>query len=374
MNVFIISRGLPSKKYPLYGIFELDQACALSKAGNNVVFIAIDFREFFHWRKWGLFCSEYRGIHVYNLSIPLGMYRRCLPLLQYLLSLVFRLAKRKHGKPDIVHAHFYSIGAIASVLKRKFNVPLVITEHSSKLNKDISLLSKLDIKLANFAYQNADAIIAVSNCLSTNLRNNFNIQSYVVNNIVDCESFKFVNRTKQDKFSFVSVGNLIPRKCFGLLIDSFKMANFPENVSLKIIGDGIEMNDLKNKIENLELSQNICLLGNLRREKIYEEMKQCDAFVLASQNETFGVVLIEAMFTGLPVVSTKCGGPEEFVNSNNGILVPTNDSAAMCEALKQMYNNYGHFEPKLISNDCINRFSNLSIAQKISEVYNQVKF
>lgn len=82
MKVFVISRGIPSEKYPLYGIFEYDQAKALTKCGVDVSMLVIDFRSIRYKRKYGLFSYVKDDVKVFELSLPLGIYRRA-----YVLSL-----------------------------------------------------------------------------------------------------------------------------------------------------------------------------------------------------------------------------------------------------------------------------------------------
>jgi glycosyltransferase involved in cell wall biosynthesis len=65
-------------------------------------------------------------------------------------------------------------------------------------------------------------------------------------------------------------------------------------------------------------------------------MLAANAFVLASDVESFGVVVIEALACGRPVVVTKSGGPDHLVNSGNGLLIPTRNRAALRDALKEM--------------------------------------
>ena len=73
MKVFVISRGMPSEKYPLYGIFEFDQARALAESGVDTSMLVIDFRSNVYKRKYGLFSYERDGVKVFELSLPLGV-------------------------------------------------------------------------------------------------------------------------------------------------------------------------------------------------------------------------------------------------------------------------------------------------------------
>ena len=93
------------------------------------------------------------------------------------------------------------------------------------------------------------------------------------------------------------------------------------HVSLIIAGDGEEMQSLKEQIQSLHLQEQVKLTGRLSREELSGLLGTCDAFVLASFAETFGIVFIEAMATGLPAIGTVCGGPEDIITPESGFLI-----------------------------------------------------
>jgi glycosyltransferase involved in cell wall biosynthesis len=372
MKVFVISKGMPDERYPLNGIFEFDQAKALAKVGHDVAMLVIDYRSMSYKRRYGCFVYEKDGVHVFELSLPLGIYRRALPILQNFLVRLYKKAVKSFGKPDIIHAHFYSIAAIASVLKKRFKIPFVITEHSSKLNKNILEISKIDARLARKAYKNADSVVAVSKALAVNLKNNFGVDAKIIPNIVDVSEFQYVKREFNAKYVFISVGNLIKIKGFDLLIEAFAEAFKDERgVMMQIVGDGPESDNLQCLIDQLGLQEQIILLGERPRNQLNEYYQKSDAFVLASRSETFGVAFIEAMATGLPVIATACGGPNDFVDEQNGYLIPVDDKQALVEALRKMKKNSTSFNLLEISEKCIGKFSPENIGNALTNVYQE---
>lgn len=371
MKVAVISRGIPSAQYPLNGIFEFDQAKALAKIGVEVAFIAIDFRALSYKRKFGLFQYERDGVHVFELSLPIGVYRRALPVLQRLLLIPVRKMLKSFGKPDIVHAHFYSIAAIASILKRNLGIPFVVTEHSSKLNRNLLEISRLDARIAADAYQKADGVVVVSKALAANLKQNFGVEGQIIPNIVDVSNFQYVERQKKDGFKFISVGNLIKIKGFDLLIRAFAEAfKDDKTVKLSIVGDGPEREALQDVVNQYGIGDQITFLRIIGRDKVKQIYYDSDAFVLSSRSETFGVVFIEAMATGLPVIATRCGGPESFVDENNGMLVKVNDVDELADAMRKIRANYKNYNPMQISEKCREKFAPDVVAEKIISVYN----
>ena len=195
----------------------------------------------------------------------------------------------------------------------------------------------------------------------------------VIHNIVDVSNFQYVKREKRDKYAFVSVGNLIQIKGFDLLIEAFAEAfKDDKSVSLKIVGDGPERYNLQNIANQCNVNDKITFLGEICREKLRDVYKESDAFVLTSRSETFGVAYIEAMTTGIPVIATACGGPNDFVNEQNGYLIPVDDKNALIDALKKMRDNAYSFNSLEISEMCANKFSPENIANLLVSLYKEI--
>lgn len=199
-------------------------------------------------------------------------------------------------------------------------------------------------------------------------------ESLVINNIVDTEYYNYVENSKVDsgKFIFLSVGTLIKRKGFDLLIKAFKNANFSSEVSLIIRGDGPEYDSLFSLVTELQLENRVQFIGKISREEMKALFNKSSVYVQPSRFETFGVVFIEALACGLPVIATICGGPENFITSEDGILIPTDDVDALTRSMIEMRNNVSNYNSKAISDRCISKFSPNIIAGQIVNVYNKV--
>ena len=113
-------------------------------------------------------------------------------------------------------------------------------------------------------------------------------------------------------------------------------------------------------------------LGALDNGAVLRLMRGSDAFVLASRNETFGVVFIEALSQGLPVIATRCGGPEGIVNGNNGLLVPKEQPEALAEALLEMAENRARYPAEALRAACLEEFGEQAVTGRLKAVYAQV--
>jgi glycosyltransferase involved in cell wall biosynthesis len=374
MYILIVSRGYPSDEYKMNGIFEFDQAKALVKAGYEVVFVAVDLRSFRRKRKWGFESFKKDKVQIEAINIPCGGISKPIQNKFRILALreLYKRIEKKYGKPDIVHAHFLDNGYATVNVFNKSNIPLILTEHLSSMNQDI--INPSLMKLGKQTYPKFQKVITVSEMLAKNLYSKFGIKASVVSNIIDTNSFKYCYKKKESRsFCFIAIGSLIKRKGMDILIDSFNIS-FKENknVYLYIYGDGPERSNLEKKIKGYGLNNQIFLMGLVDRKELAEKMNKSDCFVLASRLETFGVVYIEALAMGLPVIGTKCGGPETFVNNENGLLISVDDMEKLSDAMKYIYINIHKYDKLKIAKEIRDLFSPKSITEELGKIYREV--
>ena len=377
MKVLILARGCPNTQDPAYGTFEYEQAVALSKKGVNVVYTYIDRR-----RKAG--CKRIRGISfksgypfpVYGgflFPIPLKPFTRISTWIYKRRFLrLFEMVVEKEGMPDLIHCHYLFNLPCAKAIKDKFNIKIVETEHWSEVN---TLQPRKHIRILSSYYQYADRIVAVSDALRKAMKRNFDVESIRIFNMVSDSYFETIYHLKKDngnKVRFVSVGYLRYLKGFDLLIEAFGALNSNREWELTICGDGAEMSQLKRLIQDKGLENKVLLLGRKNKDELRGILKSSNVFVLASRSETFGVVYIEAMACGLPVIATRCGGPEEFVTSDVGRLIDKDDVYGLKDALAYMIDHCSEYDATHIAQKCYKMFSAERIASEYIEVYNQL--
>ena len=379
MRICIIANGYPNSRDPQWGCFEHDQAVALRKEGHEVAVLYVDGRFRSYWRKVGLTHFDDNGISVYGYFLmPMQWLRKFSNKLnsriyKRLSEKVYKKYSAEKGKPDIIYAHYAYNIARAVHLKEKFGVPVVGIEHWSELTKDE--LIPMVRYYANAGYYGADRLLAVSQSLQAHIKRHFEIDATVVYDMLGPE---FISNAVKDRgithpFRFIAVGNLIPRKGFDLLLQAFNRSGLKEKgCSVVIIGDGPERANLLYFAKDLDISECVCLTGRKTKDEIIREMHESHAFVLSSLAETFGVVCIEALSQGLPTIATVCGGPEEFINEQNGILIPTDDVEALSDAMIDMYNNYSKYDSMAIAEDCKRRFAPEVIASQLTEIFEEV--
>lgn len=101
-------------------------------------------------------------------------------------------------------------------------------------------------------------------------------------------------------------------------------------------------------------------------------MNKCDIFVLPSRYETFGVVYIEALASGKPVIATFNGGAEDIINEEVGVLVEIDNVNKLAQAMEKVRENYNKYNPESLRNYCTEKFSANVIIKKIINVYKKV--
>jgi glycosyltransferase involved in cell wall biosynthesis len=293
-------------------------------------------------------------------------------------KLLFNLYKKrleeyivKHGTPDLIHLHSFVAGEIALYAQKKYKIPYIVTEHSSGFSRN--LYSQKILFLTKNVYENSKKNIAVSKQFQKLLQDKFDIEFEYIPNIVDTDFFYFKENDKSNNFNFINVAFLNKNKKQNLLIKSFyKAFKDKKSVKLTIVGEGSEYNNLQQLIRNLNMQEQINLYGRADRLQVRKLYQQSDAFVLSSQYETFGVVVIEAMSCGLPVVATRCGGPESIVDSNALGYLSDIDEEDLSLKLSQLYEHYHKFDKSYIRKHVVDNFSKEYVVSKLIKIYKSV--
>jgi len=175
---------------------------------------------------------------------------------------------------------------------------------------------------------------------------------------------------RKNGFRFLTVGSLGEKKGHKDLINAFA-ATFPDrsDVKLEIVGGGPLRGELLALSERTGVGDRVTLSGELVRLDVVSRMQACDAFVLSSHHETFGVVLAEAMACGKPCVATVCGGPEHIINDRNGILVPSGNQASLATAMSTMIETIDDYDGAAIRAECLSRYGADRLVERLEDLY-----
>ena len=376
-HILIIPSWYVNSYNSLNGIFFKEQAEALVKYGHKVGLIAIqeiDIRDVIKNKKVDFSKKEFteNGVMTYRVQYPAPpkffATKRIINIV--LFKKIFEGYVEKHGLPDIVHLHSFLDGKMALWVKEKYCIPYVMTEHFSGFSRNS--ISRRNLYFAKKIFKNSDYNMAVSSNLSILLKEKTGEEFSFLPNFINTDNFTIKSKKTNKSFEFINIAFLTKNKNQKMLIRSFAQAfKSSENVILTIVGSGPEQKKLKNIIQELGMENKITLYGRANRDEVKKLLQRSDLFVLSSKHETFGVVLIEAMACGLPVISTRCGGPESIIKSSQlGLLV--NNKTDLSNALIYSRNNIENYDANHIRQYAINNFSEKAICEKLDEIYNKV--
>ena len=378
MHIMFIPSWYSNVRNKVHGSFFKEQALELQKAGVKVT---VAYNEVWPLTMLGKIHEE-KGLK-YNVEDGLKTYRyknyNYIPknalmfkVFNKRMEKLYKEIVKKEGAIDIIHAQSSLWGGIsAAYIAEKYNIPLVITEHSSVERGPY--VKKSYIPFICDSYKKAQKVITVGNGLKNEIESLSGRQDIeVIGNLVDLSKFTIKKRIKNEKFIFFSLAFLEGEKGFDTLIKSFAKKFKDKEAVLYIGGDGSQRSGLEALTVENGVKDQIIFLGALSRDDVSKWMNKCDCFVLPSRYETFGVVYIEALASGRPVIGALNGGAEDIINNLNGYLIPIDDIDILAEKMIEVYDNIESYDEEEIRIDCLKRFSPKVIVNKIISVYKEV--
>jgi len=248
---------------------------------------------------------------------------------------------------DHFHVHFANRAAhTAMFLKEISGIPFSVTAHGQDFMKDLGNDDLLREMCAAAAFVAAET--DYSRELLCQRCPDSAAKIYRVYNGIDLEHFPLTpSATPNPVPVIISIGRLVAFKGFEQLIDACaELTRRGLDFSCEIIGDGPLRENLRAKIDKLDLSSRLTLLGSLSQAAVFEKLRTADIFALASvtdqqgASDVFPTVIIEAMSAARPVISTRLAGiPELVAHEETGLLVPPGDGIALAQALEQLIQN-----------------------------------
>lgn len=385
MNILILPSWYTTPENPISGIFFKEQALALQSyfdrfyQGSRIYVLAVEQFSVLSIRTYlkrkSFFVRDEEGITTVRDKFL------CFPKLHKLnlhrggrkiARIIKRIRRELNLSFDLVHIHsalnagiWYSLSGL--------EIPYVITEHSSSYSRN--LVTDVQKSYLPDVFNNAAHIIAVGGGLASAIRNYTEKDVSVIFNIVTpLFSRKEAALTKNEVFTFFSLGVNARTKGFDILLSAFSDYIMQGNAG-KLIIAGLADEEKKWLLSlNIpsEAMQYVELLGILDRSVVLMHMSQCACFVLVSRHETFGVVFAEAMYCGKPVIASCTGGPDSFVNDENGILVPVENVEKTAEALAYMRSGSATYDAEKIRKYAEDNFSPDVICARLSVIYEAI--
>ena len=283
---------------------------------------------------------------------------------------------KTNGRPDIVHVHVpMKAGMIALWMKRRWQIPYIVSEHSSLYNR----FSPGNFHQRGFVYRhnvkrifnNAKTVTNVSAVVGDKLRTLFDlVEVKVIHNTVNTFFFNYQKHTPH-KFRFIHVSTLTHQKNVEGILNAVKgLSKLRQDFELVIVGPmGPELIKM---IAALDLTALVFCTGEVSYPEVASQMHHASAFVLFSRHENFPCVIVEALCCGLPCIATNVGGVREAVTNDNGIIIKSESEVQLIEAMAKMMNEYHRFDRSKIAEEAQEKFSYSTIGKQFYELYTQI--
>lgn len=307
------------------------------------------------------------------INNPINNFLSYIPIRQGFLAA--RNEILENGMPDIIHAWGEDTSTdISLMLNKRFKIPFVINIHGVPpigLKKN----SKKGLRIREI-FEHCNLILPVSKPLGEYWQTTFNINKNkikVIPNLVDENLFNILKNNHQNNITIIfHVSKLYYYKDIPNLIAAFAIAFEGKPFELRLAGQKKLNKGSMLAIRKYKISKQVKFIGKLSQTEVINEMQSCDFYVQSSRTETFGIPLVEAMMCGKPVVSTVAGGPESYIVSECGEIVPKEDSQALANSMNYIASNLDNFKPTKIRQYAIKCFGVDNVCKLMEDVYSMV--
>jgi len=377
--VLFITPWYPTKERPYWGIFVRRYAESIAKNCRVIIFHPVPVIDL---PKDATEISSHNNIEVYTLYYRVNNADSLIKKIKNLLHgyrseyAGIKDILNQYDVPDIVHLQVvYPFGWLALYLKYFYKIPYLITEHwtgyTTSSNKYKGRLRKY---LTKKTVSNAKCVTTVSKALMNSmkkhgLKNNYLVVPNVVEIFEDLNYKK--NQNSNDKIKILTVANLkdIHKNIEGIIRAIKNISKIRNDFEFYVIGDGQDKKSLEDLVNSLSLTEYVKFTGQVTDRNLGQYYNKSDFFVMNSNYETFSVVTAEALAYGLPVIITKCGGPEEFVKKDMGLIIEPKNQKQLENAILNMLDNFQNYDKKYLKEYIKSKFGSETIGCLFYELY-----
>ncbi len=258
---------------------------------------------------------------------------------------LFRLMRLGRAfRPHVVNLHYVGANAFYALLwRRLMPFRLIVTVHGADIQRDAGV-SRLARWLVRRTLRTADVVLANSAAMlneTKGLQPAAGKRSAVVGNGVEVGEFAGRGGFGHPRPYILSVGRFVHKKGFDLLVQAFaRFARRNPGVDLLLAGGGEELETCRRLAVHLGLAERVRFLGSVDHRQVVDLIRGCRFFILPSRQEPFGIVVLEAMAAGKPVVAARVGGvPEIIEHGENGLLVNPESVGALLAGMEMLWHH-----------------------------------
>lgn len=296
---------------------------------------------------------------------------------------MYQRYERQFGRPDLILAHSVTwAGYAASLIHDLSGIPYLVVEHRSffvwSTEKARHMVKPYYLPFFEKAYSGCHKLVLVSGSLLKGLKKLMpwiEEKTITIPNMIREDMFLPPERPRStEPFTFLWAGRLEHVKGVDLLLKAARQLREHTGTpfSVRLAGKGSLRETLGRQAEELGVTDLVHFLGRLSRDEMEKEMQNANCFVLPTRYEAFGVVLIEAMASGLQVIATRSGGPEMIITSENGLLVDVDNVDQLAGAMETMMKNHTQYAAGKIRSTTLERYGQTRVMQQYHELFLRV--
>jgi glycosyltransferase involved in cell wall biosynthesis len=393
MRVLVVSHLFPNSAGPDHGIwlYRLVRGCRRLGVDARVINADRIPGELRGPARWLAFMGELRGhfaqrrqvfedvpsthpSHIDSGRLPDAL--KHLPRAMVVHAALGQL-ERSGFQPELVHAvTSYNSGSAAFPLARRLSVPLVVTEISSPYTLETS--PPYRARKARAVLRASARIACTSVFMASQVSATFPETSSRLRTVYFPTDDRFFDaspaRREGGPLRLISVCILNEQKGLRIMLEALEQLRAAERqFEWTLVGDGPLRAELESRVGALGLADRVRILGQIDNARVRVLLERAHAFVLPSLHETQAVALVEALSAGLPAVYTRCGGPEEFMTTDDGISVEPGSAPALAEAIERLDREYHRFSTTSIKERCRRRFGEQACARSMLTVYEEAR-
>jgi glycosyltransferase involved in cell wall biosynthesis len=387
-RVLVLARNYPNNAFPTIGVWAERFVAASTAVARPTVVAPVPyapplvggdatrrFRSIARTRMAG-------DVVVHHLRIPVGpgQLLHAFDARLGLAALRGRVIALHRAEPfDLIHAHFiYPDGVIASWIGKELGIPVVSSEHSMWrpwLDRHPAVRRQVDRALPNIA-----RLTAVSQALRQTIVELFDerVPVDIVPNVVDERTFVLPSADEpRDPNHLLFVGLIRRVKGLDVLVRALgQLAADHPRLHLSVVGATFfrayerEAAEVRALVTSLGLEKRVTFLGELPPNEVARLMRQSALLVVPSRRETFSLVTAEALASGTPVVATRCGGPEEILTPETGILADVDDPASLASAIEETLGR--SYDAARMRHYAVTQFGTAVAAERLGRLYDRV--
>ena len=383
MNVVWLTSWFPNRTNPTTGDFIERHALAVAPFISLLSVIAIIKDDTLPKHKVDIHHRQIDNLHIYTVYYGSGSWsgfaEKLFSQVKY-LSLqkkLFNQIKESAGIPDLVHVHVaMKAGIFARILKKKYGVPYLVTEHWSGYYKEskpnIYQMGKGYRWFNNKVLKDAALLLPVTKNLGETINRDFVKLPYrVIPNVVDTSLF-FYKPFSPPVFRFIHPSYMnYPKNPEGILQACRQLKNLGYQFELEMIGN--MDSTLLNMADDLGLlNENVFFEKEIPYSEVAWRMQQSSALLLFSRYENLPCIALEALCCGLPVISSRVGGLAEVINDSNGLLVEKENITELVKAMQQMLAGYQQYSRPAIAAAAGALYNYATVGSSIVNAYSSI--